>query len=86
MRIGKQDNAFTAIATSDADSVTVRGHDLCGELIGHIGFTDYFWLLVTGERPSEAQRRMMDACLAAIAEHGLVPSVQAARMTLAEAP
>ena len=86
MRIGKQDNAFTAIATSDADSVTVRGHDLCGELIGHIGFTDYFWLLVTGERPSEAQRRMMDACLAAIAEHGLVPSVQAARMTLAAAP
>ena len=86
MRIGKQDDAYTAIATSDADSVTVRGHDLCGELIGHIGFTDYFWLLVTGERPSEAQRRMMDACLAAIAEHGLVPSVQAARMTLAAAP
>jgi citrate synthase len=86
MRIGKQDDAFTAIATSDADSVTVRGHDLCGDLIGHIGFTDYFWLLVTGARPSAAQRGMMDACLAAIAEHGLVPSVQAARMTLAAAP
>jgi citrate synthase len=86
MRIGKQDQAFTAIATSDADSITVRGFDLCDELIGKIGFTDYFWLLVTGERPSEAQRRMMDACLVAIAEHGLVPSVQAARMTLAAGP
>jgi citrate synthase len=86
VRIGKQDHAFTAIATSDAKSITVRGHDLCSELIGGIGFTDYFWLLVNGERPSDLQRRVTDACLVAIAEHGLVPSVQAARMTLAAAP
>lgn len=86
MRIGKQDQAFTAIATSDADTITVRGLDLCADLIGKIGFTDYFWLLVTGDRPSAAQRAMMDACLVAIAEHGLVPSVQAARMTLAAGP
>jgi citrate synthase len=86
MRIGKQDHAFTAIATSDADSVTVRGLDLCDDLIGRIGFTDYFWLLVLGEKPSAAQRAMTDACLVAIAEHGLVPSVQAARMTLAAGP
>ena len=86
MRIGKQDHALTAIATSDADSVTVRGHDLCDELIGKIDFTDYFWLLVLGEKPNRPQRAMMDACLVAIAEHGLVPSVQAARMTLAAGP
>jgi citrate synthase len=86
MRIGKQDQAFTAIATSDADSITVRGHDLCGDLIGKIGFTDYFWLLVLGDKPTDAQREMLDACLVAIAEHGLVPSVQAARMTLAAGP
>jgi citrate synthase len=86
MRIGKQDQAFTAIATSNAETITVRGLDLCDELIGKIGFTDYFWLLVTGEKPSAAQRAMMDACLVAIAEHGLVPSVQAARMTLAAGP
>jgi len=86
MRIGKQDHARTAIATSDADSITVRGHDLCDGLIGKINFTDYFWLLVLGESPSPAQRAMLDACLVAIAEHGLVPSVQAARMTLAAGP
>jgi citrate synthase len=86
MRIGKQDQARTAIATSDAHSITVRGHDLCDELIGKIDFTDYFWLLVLGEKPSRVQRAMMDACLVAIAEHGLVPSVQAARMTLAAGP
>lgn len=86
MRIGKQDNAFTAIATSDEHSITVRGHDLVDDLIGKIDFTDYFWLLVCGHRPTEAQKAMMNACLVAIAEHGLVPSVQAARMTLAAAP
>ena len=86
MRIGKQDNAFTAIATSDATSITVRGHDLVDDLIGKIDFTDYFWLLVCGHRPTAPQKAMMDACLVAIAEHGLVPSVQAARMTLAAAP
>ncbi|WP_157014269.1 citryl-CoA lyase [Mesorhizobium xinjiangense] len=86
MRIGKQDNALTAIATSDADTITVRGEDLCEDLIGKIDFTDYFWLLVMGSRPTDMQRKMMDACLVAIAEHGLVPSVQAARMTLAAGP
>jgi citrate synthase len=86
MRIGKQDNAVTSIATSDAHSITVRGHDLVGELIGKIDFTEYFWLLVLGARPTDVQKAMMNACLVAIAEHGLVPSVQAARMTLAAAP
>lgn len=86
MRIGKQDQAFTGIATSDADSVTVRGHDLCRDLIGKLDFTEYFWLLVTGEKPTKPQRTIIDACMVSIAEHGLVPSVQAARMTLAAAP
>lgn len=57
-----------------------------GELIGTIGFTDYVWLLIVGTMPSPAQRRILDATLVAIAEHGLVPSVQASRMTLAAAP
>ena len=86
MRIGKQDTPFTAISTSDAASITVRGHDLCRELIGNIDFADYFFLLLTGARPTEMQRFFVNALLVAIAEHGLVPSVQAARMTLAAAP
>ena len=64
----------------------MRGQDLCAELIGRITFTDHFWLLVTGALPTPAQRAVLDATLVAIAEHGLVPSVQASRMTLAAAP
>ncbi len=86
MRIGKQDSPVTAISTSDATSITVRGLDLCSELIGKIDFADYFFLLLMGKRPTEQQRFFVNALLVAIAEHGLVPSVQAARMTLAAAP
>jgi citrate synthase len=86
MRIGKQDAPHSAICTSDAESITVRGHDLCGDIIGRMDFTSYFWLLVTGTAPSDTQRFFANAVLAAIAEHGLVPSVVAARMTYAAAP
>ena len=86
MKIGAQDRRSSAISTSNADTILVRGRDLCEELIGRVSFTDHVWLLVTGELPSPAQRRVLDAALVAIAEHGLVPSVQASRLTLAAAP
>lgn len=86
MRIGRQDQPFTAIATSTADAINIRGRDLCRDLIGTMGFTEFFYFLVTGIAPTENQRFFTDAVLVAIAEHGLVPSVQAARMTLSAAP
>jgi citrate synthase len=86
MKIGSQSHRSSAISSSNEDTILVRGRDLCAELIGRITFTDHVWLLVTGGMPSEAQRRVLDATLVAIAEHGLVPSVQASRMTLAAAP
>jgi citrate synthase len=86
VKIGRQEHRTSAISTSSRATIVVRGRDLAGELIGNINFTDYFWLLLTGSVPSSAQRRVLDATLVAIAEHGLVPSVQASRMTLAAAP
>ncbi|HET9976910.1 MAG TPA: citryl-CoA lyase [Burkholderiaceae bacterium] len=86
MKIGKTTAVESAICGSDDETIVVRGADLCRELIGKLSFTDYFWLLVTGERPGATASRMLDATLVAIAEHGLVPSVQASRMTLAAAP
>ncbi|MDX2210503.1 MAG: citryl-CoA lyase [Sphingopyxis sp.] len=86
MRIGKQDHALTAICTSDATSITVRGLDLTSQIMGKLDFTTYFWLLVTGTMPDQRQKFLADAVLCAIAEHGLVPSVVAARMTMAAAP
>src|SRR4029453_18237684 len=86
MKIGPQTHRSSAISSSNQDTILVRGRDLCGELIGHVSFTDHAWLLVTGQMPNDSQRRVLDATLVAIAEHGLVPSVQASRLTLAAAP
>lgn len=86
MRIGKQTDPFSAIATSDAERIVVRGRDLCGEIVGQWDFTRYFWFLVTGAEPTETQVFFANAVLCALAEHGLVPSVIAARMTYAAGP
>ena len=86
MKIGRQDQHSSAISTSNEATILVRGRDLARELIGKINFTEHFWLLVTGSLPTDGQRRVLDATLVAIAEHGLVPSVQVSRMTLAAAP
>lgn len=86
MKVGKQDNAFSGICTSDAQTINIRGKELATELIGEVSFTDHFFFLVTGQMPTPDQRTMLDAVLVAISEHGLVPSNQVARMTLAAAP
>lgn len=86
MLIGKAGPATTSVCTADATSITVRGHDLCHALMGRVTFTDFFHLSITGRLPSDQQRYFMDLLLIAIAEHGLTPNAQAARMTLAAAP
>ena len=76
----------TRIARAYPDRVDVRGRDLAGDLMGRLTFTDHFHLLVTGEEPTEEQRYFLDLLLVAIAEHGLMPTNAAARMTLAADP
>ncbi|MDQ0072945.1 citrate synthase [Variovorax boronicumulans] len=86
MKIGKSTVPRTAICTSDEHTIVVRGQDLCRDLIGKLSFADYFFLLLTGKQPDAACSTVLNATLVAIAEHGLVPSVQASRMTFAAAP
>ncbi|HXC60887.1 MAG TPA: citryl-CoA lyase [Steroidobacteraceae bacterium] len=86
MKIGRQEHRSSSISTSNAETIVVRGKDLCTELMGKVSFTDYFWFLLTGTMPDARQRQVLDSTLVAIAEHGLVPSVQASRMTYAAAP
>lgn len=82
MLIGKAGPARTSICTASADGIEVRGRDLCGDLMGRLGFTEFFYLLVTGREPTDRQRFFLDLLLLSIAEHGLTPTTQAARMTL----
>jgi citrate synthase len=64
----------------------VRGRDLCADLMGRLSFTEYFHLLLTGREPTEDQRYFLDLLLVAIAEHGMMPTNVAARMTLSADP
>lgn len=81
MMIGKPGPAKSALCMADASHIEIRGRDLCDGLMGHMSFTDYFFFLVTGKDASDDQRFFLDTLLVAIAEHGLTPTAQAARMT-----
>jgi citrate synthase len=74
------------IAQAYPDRVEVRGRDLCGDVMGRLGFTAYFHLLLTGREPTDDEQLFLDLLLVSIAEHGLMPSNVAARMTLAADP
>jgi citrate synthase len=76
----------TRISQAYPDRVEVRGRDLTGAVMGALTFTEYFHLLLTGREPSDDERFFLDLVLVAIAEHGMMPSNVAARMTLAAAP
>src|SRR5688500_6851335 len=86
MQIGKPGQPVSHISQAYPDRVEVRGHDLAGDLMGRLTFTEYFHLLATGREPSEDARYFLDLLLVAIAEHGLMPTNVAARMTLAADP
>ena len=76
----------TRISRAYPDRVEVRGRDLTGDLMGRLTFTEHFHLLMTGREPTEDERYFLDVLLVAIAEHGLMPTNVAARMTLAADP
>ena len=86
MPIGEEREGVSHIAQAYPDRVEVRGRDLCGDLMGRVGFTEYFHLLLTGREPTDDQRFFLDLLLVAIAEHGMMPTNVAARMTLAADP
>ena len=86
MQLGKTGDPVSHICQAYPDRVEVRGRDLCGDLMGRLSFTEYFHLLLTGHEPTDEQRYFLDLLLVAIAEHGMMPTNVAARMTLAADP
>jgi citrate synthase len=86
MQIGKAGEPVTRISRAWPDRIEVRGRDLAADLMGRLSFTEYVHLLLTGREPSDDERFFLDLLLVSIAEHGLMPSNIAARMTLAADP
>jgi len=70
----------TAIATSDATNIWIRGHAVTA-LMRTVTFTDAIVLLHLGRLPSAGERRLLDALLIGVADHGAgAPSCAAARL------
>ena len=74
------------ISQAYADRVEVRGRDLTGDLMGRLSLTEYFHLLLTGRESTDEETFFLDLLLVAVAEHGMMPTNVAARMTLAADP
>jgi citrate synthase len=76
----------TSIGKSDADSITVLGHDLANDLLGKVTFGELAFWLVALRRPTPGELRVFEAVLVALADHGFTPTAIASRLTLASAP
>lgn len=75
-----------SIGVSSRDAIAIRGHDLVTGLMGEHDFVSVAWLQMTGDMPTPQQTAMVNAILVTIADHGLTPSVLAARLTYYGAP
>src|SRR4051794_25612072 len=76
----------TGIGASDADSITLMGRDVANDLMGKVTLTELTFLLVQKRMPSDGETRLLDAILVSLADHGLTPTVLAARLTHTGAP
>jgi len=76
----------TGLGTSNADTITLLGHDLAGELLGKTSFGELAFWLITKRRPTTSELVMFEAVLTALADHGFTPTAIAARLTYTSAP
>jgi citrate synthase len=84
--MSERDWLHTDVGGADPDSIRVRGRDLATDLMGKVTFTELTFLLVRGHEPSPQETVLLDAVLVSLAEHGLTPTVLAARLTHTGAP
>jgi citrate synthase len=68
------------------DRIELAGKDLAGDLMGRLSLTELAYLLIVGREPTSSERRLLDAVLVSLADHGFTPSSLAARLTYTGAP
>jgi citrate synthase len=76
----------TDMGFSTATTITVAGADLAGDLMGKVSFADLAFRFVAGRFPDERESTLFNAVLVSLADHGITPTVLAARLTYLGAP
>ena len=73
-----QTSICQVVSDDNTDDIIVRGHRL-DELIDELSFAGMRFLMLTGDKPTRAQARVLDALLVASVEHGIAPPSMVAR-------
>jgi citrate synthase len=77
---------LTEMGYSTPTTITVCGLDLADDIMGKIGFSDLAFRMVAGRFPDERESTLFNAVLVSLADHGITPTVLAARLTWLGAP
>lgn len=76
----------TDIAWSTSDKITIKGLDLCQDILGKVSLGDMAFLEMTDRLPTARESVVFNAIAVCLVEHGLTPSALVARLTIAGAP
>ena len=84
--MAKRKSIRSDIGWSTATTITVKGFDLCKDILGKLSLGDMAFLELTDRLPNAQESAVFNAIAVALVEHGITPSSIAARMTYAGAP
>lgn len=76
----------TDMGSTTSTTITVCGLDLADDIMGKISFPDLAFRMVAGRLPDERESVLFNAVLVSLADHGITPTVLAARLTYLGAP
>ncbi|MDX3907392.1 MAG: citryl-CoA lyase [Pigmentiphaga sp.] len=76
----------TDICWSTEKTITIKGLDLCQDVMGKVSLGDMAFLELTDRLPNERESRVFNALAVILVEHGMTPSAIVTRMTLSGAP
>ncbi|MBI3044018.1 MAG: citryl-CoA lyase [Betaproteobacteria bacterium] len=76
----------TDIAWSTPSTITIKGFDLCKDILGTLSLGDMAFLELTDRLPTTRESVVFNAIAVTLVEHGLTPSAITTRMTYVGAP
>lgn len=74
------------LSSHDATTIWYGESDLVADLLGQASFVDVFMKQAFGRIPDASERRIVDAILVCLMEHGLTPSAISARLVYSSSP
>lgn len=81
----RQQPPTTEISTFDEKGIYIRGKSLVDDIIGEMSFTEMIYFHILGRVPTDGQRRILDAVLVTLVDHGVLGSL-GARLVYMGAP